>query len=499
MHVKSKRLNLLFILTLFFSFSLFAQEQPADKPDVLFIAIDDLNDWVGVMGGNSQIKTPNIDELASRGMLFTNAHTPAAACLPTRTAILSGMSPFSSGVYTQLGDWRNNPTFDGKATIPSFFRQNDYLTLGAGKLFHAHTYGLVGYTGQNDPNGWDAYFPSIDRSLPDEVVPAPGQTPGPAVGNGMSTGHFDFFPTVTTDDAMGDGQVTSWVIDQIEAASTGPRFIAAGLFRPHLPWYAPQKYFDMYPVEDIELPPYLESDLDDVPRAYEELIGAEPDLAVGTTMEWVLERGTRKWQEAIQGYMASISFTDAMVGRLLDALDESGRADNTIIVLWSDHGFHLGEKNVWGKMTFWEETTRVPFIIVAPGVTTPGSVSDEVVSTLSVYATLAELAGLDLPEHVDGSSLVPLLRDPDRTWDDVAITTYGDYGNFSVRGDRFRYSIYANGEEELYDLESDPNEWVNLADDSNYQAIKASLVGRIPPIDEHAPPVRGIDELQQRR
>tara|TARA_R100001143_G_C3357401_1_gene133310 strand:- start:988 stop:2481 length:1494 start_codon:yes stop_codon:yes gene_type:complete len=466
-----------------------------DRPDVLFIAIDDLNDWVGVMGGNEQIRTPNIDELASRGMLFANAHTPGAACLPTRTAIFSGMSPFSSGVYTQLGDWRTNPTFEGKPTIPAFFRQNDYLTLGAGKLFHAHTYSLGGFTGQNDPNGWDAYWPSIDRQLPDEVNPAPGQTAGDAVGNGMSTGHFDFFPTVTTDDAMGDGQVTSWIVDQIEAASTGPRFLATGLFRPHLPWYVPQKYFDMYPVEDIELPAYLDNDLNDVPLAYEDLIGAEPDLAVGTTMDWVLERGETKWREAIQGYMASISFTDAMVGRLLDALDRSGRADNTIIVLWSDHGFHLGEKNVWGKMTLWEETTRVPFIIVAPGVTTPGSVSHEAVSTLSVYATLAELAGLERPEHVDGSSLVPLLRNPDMSWDDVAITTYGDYGNFSVRGDRYRYTIYDDGEEELYDLQNDPNEWINLADDRNYQEIKEALASRIPPASEHAPPVTGRDEL----
>ncbi|MAM70988.1 MAG: iduronate-2-sulfatase [Gammaproteobacteria bacterium] len=467
-----------------------------DRPDVLFIAIDDLNDWVGVMGGNNQIRTPNIDELASRGMLFANAHTPGAACLPTRTAILTGMSPFSSGVYNQLGDWRTNPTFEGKATIPGFFRQNDYLTLGAGKLFHAHTYGIGGFTGQNDPNGWDAYWPSIDRQLPDEVNPAPGQTDGDAVGNGISTGHFDFFPTLTTDDAMGDGQVTSWVIDQIEAAYTGPRFISAGLYRPHLPWYAPQKYFDMYPVENIELPPYLDNDLNDVPQAYQELIGTEPDLGVGT-MSWVLERGPTKWREAIQGYMASISFTDAMVGRLLDALDRSGRADNTIIVLWSDHGFHLGEKDTWGKMTLWEETTRVPFIIVAPGVTTPGSVSHEAVSTQSIYATLAELTGLERPGHVDGSSLVPLLREPGRSWDDVAITTYGDYGNFSVRGDRYRYTIYANGDEELYDLQNDPNEWINLADDRNYEEIKESLAARIPPAEEHAPPVGGIDELQQ--
>lgn len=465
-----------------------------ERPDVLFIAIDDLNDWVGVLGGNPQTRTPNIDALAARGMLFTNAHTPGAACLPARTSILTGVTAFNSGVYTQLGDWRNNPRLTGISTLPKYFRDNDYLTLGGGKLFHAHTYGIGGMQGQQDVSAWNAYYPSLERQLPDEVFPAIGQTPGNAVGNGISTGHFDFFPLVTDDAAMGDGQVVNWLTNQLAAASTGPRFISAGLFRPHLPWYAPQKYFDMHPVEDIILPDYLETDLNDVPPAYADLIGAEPDLDTNT-MAWIKERGTRKWQEAIQGYLASVSFTDAMVGELIDALDESGQADNTIIVLWSDHGFHLGEKNNWGKMTFWDETTRVPFIIVAPGITTPGSRSDEVVSTQSIYATLAELAGLERPDHVDGSSLVPLLRNPDMSWDDVAITTYGDYGNFTVRGDRYRYIIYANGEEEFYDTETDPNEWINLADDPRYADIKAELAARIPPADTHAPAITGRDEL----
>lgn len=484
---------LLLIATLAFSAPGFAQ----DKPDVLFIAIDDLNDWVGVLGGHPQTKTPNIDALAARGMLFTNAHTPAAACLPARTAILFGMSPFSSGVYTQLGDWRNNPTFDDKLSLPRYFRENDYLTMGGGKLFHAHTYASAAFGGQQDVNAWDAYFPSLDRQLPDEVNPPPS-TPnqqGP-VGNGISTGHFDFAPTITTDDAMGDGQVVNWISQQLLAARTGPRFLSAGIFRPHLPWYAPKKYFDMYPVEDVILPDYLETDLNDVPAVYADLAGAEPDLNA-STMDWIKERGTRKWQEAVQGYMASVSFSDAMVGKLIDALDESGQADNTIIVLWADHGFHLGEKDSWGKMTLWDETTRVPFIIVAPGVTTPGSRSNEVVSTQSIYATLMELTGLDRPEWVDGSSLVPLLENPDMEWNDVAITTYGDYGNFSVRDDNWRYIIYSNGEEELYNNEVDPLEYINLANDPQYASIKAALAARIPPAETHMRAVGGVDELQQ--
>ena len=178
-----------------------------------------------------------------------------------------------------------------------------------------------------------------------------------------------------------------------------------------------------------------------------------------------------------------------MVGKLIEALDDSGRSDSTIIVLWSDHGFHLGEKDTWGKMTLWDETTNVPLIIVAPGVTTPGSRSNETVSTLSIYPTLVELAGLPRPEFVDGTSLVSLLKNPDMEWDDVAITTYGDYGNFSVRDDRYRYIVYANGDEEFYDIEADPNEWTNLAEDVRYQKVKQELAARIPPAETHAPAV----------
>ena len=190
-----------------------------DRPDVLFIAVDDLNTWIGAMDGHPQTKTPNIDALAARGMLFTNAHSPGAACLPARTAILTGVSPFNSGQYTMEGDWRENPRLTAITTLPGYFRDSGYETLGAGKIFHAHSYSIRGFRGQQDETAWDAYFPSLDRQLPDEVFPAPGQTDGDAVGNGITTGRFDFYPTVTTDDAMGDGQVVNWVIEQLETKS----------------------------------------------------------------------------------------------------------------------------------------------------------------------------------------------------------------------------------------------------------------------------------------
>jgi len=469
-----------------------------DRFDVLFIAVDDLNSWTGFLAGHPQAKTPNLDELASRGMSFTNAHAPASACMPSRTAILTGVSPFTSGHYTQVGDWRDNPRLDGVTTLPRHFRNNGYDTRGAGKLFHAHTYNLQGFSGQQDVTAWDAYFPSLERQLPDEVFPAP-PTPGAAVaGNGISTGHFDFYPTVTTDSAMGDGQVVDWVVREIEAAAASeerpPHFFSAGLYRPHLPWYVPQKYFDLHPLEQVVLPEYLANDLDDVPAAWSELIGAEPDLNT-QTMDWIKAQGPRKWQEAVQGYLASVSFADAMIGRLIAALDASGRADKTIIVLWADHGFHLGQKDNWGKMTLWDETTRVPFLIVAPGITEPGSSSSEAVSTQSIYATLIELAGLRAPATVEGSSLVPLLRDPDLVWDDVAITTYGAYGNFAVRDDQHRYVVYANGDEEFYDLAADPLAWKNVAQNPAYAELKAALAARLPDPATHAPAIVKADEL----
>jgi arylsulfatase A-like enzyme len=469
------------LCALLLSATLTAQE----KPDILFIAIDDMNDWVGALGGHPQTRTPNIDALAKQGMLFTNAHTVGAACLPSRTALLTGVSPFNSGIYRQVGDWRKNPNLAGLATLPRHFRDNDYLTLGAGKLFHAHTYNLTGFEGQQDYTAWDAYYPSLTRQLPDEVQPAPGQTEEPARGLGRVTGGFDYFPTVTEDDAMGDGQVVNWINRQLLAAAPGPRFISAGIFRPHLPWYVPQKYFDLYPVDEILLPQVPPDDMDDIPDSA--LSAAEFGMNTEETNLW-LAADLQRQREAVQGYLASMSFADEMVGRLIDALERSGRMDKTIIVLWSDHGYHLGEKNRWGKQTLWEETTHVPLIIVAPGVTKPGSSSNEAVSLLDIYPTLTELAGLATPAHVDGESLVPLLRDPGARRDGVAITTFG-FGDYTVRSNRHRYIVYSDGQEELYDHETDPNEWKNLARNPQYAAIKTGLIARLPPPEKRAQPV----------
>lgn len=445
-----------------------AQETAGNQqPDILFIAVDDLNDWVGPLGGHSQAKTPNIDLLAARGMTFANAHTPATQCNPARTALLTGMPPHTTGVYDNNADWRNEKAFEGVSTLPRFFRDNGYATFGGGKIFHAHTFSPVGFIGYNDQQAWDGFYPSLERQLAEEIRPMNY----PLNENDVMP-LFDWGPVAADDRAMGDGQVVEYIADKLTIDMDGPRFLAAGIFRPHLPWYVPQHYFDLHPLEEIRLPEVIENDLADVPP-----MGNREVMSSREMHGWVVDSGT--WAEGVQGYLASMSFADAMVGRLIDELDRSDRAENTIIILWADHGFHLGEKGRWRKMTLWERSTHTPLIIVAPGVTQAGSRSDEAVSLMDIYPTLTELAALDLPAHVSGQSLVPLLNDPEARRDAPALSTF-EFNNHAVRNERYRYIRYADGSEELYDMLDDPNEWHNLADDRGLRRVKRELAEWIP-------------------
>lgn len=286
---------------------------------------------------------------------------------------------------------------------------------------------------------------------------------------------FDWAAVVTDDRAMGDGQVVAYAERKLEAPRAGPQFTAAGIFRPHLPWYVPQAYFDLHPLDGIELPEVAENDLADLPPT-----SRRTTFLGGELFDWTVAND--KWHEAVQAYLASVSFADAMVGRLIDALDRSGRAENTIIVLWGDHGFHLGEKRRFRKSTLWDESTHVPLIIVAPGVSTAGSRTAQPVSLMDLYPTLAELAGLAVPAHVEGESLVPLIRDPGRVREAPAVITYG-LGNHAVRSEQYRYIRYADGTEELYDTRADPNEWVNRADDAELRRIKQRLAAWLPKVN----------------
>ncbi len=450
------------------------QAQPEDRPDILFISVDDLNDWVGVLGGHPQAKTPNIDALAERGIVFTNAHSTAALCNPARTSVMLGLLPSTTGIYGNYPGWIEVDRLAALPNLPRYLRENGYASYGAGKLFHGHTFSPSGYEGYNDPAAWDAYYPSLSRQLPDEV----GPHVRPANGNPLSP-NFDWSAVVADDRAMADGQVAAWGEARIAAPADGPRLVAVGIYRPHLPWYVPQNYLDMYPLKDIVLPQVPEDDLNDVPLVGQQFMETT-SMAPMALHDWVVEAD--KWEEGVQAYLASVSFADAMVGQLLEALERSGRAENTIIVLWSDHGWHLGEKHRWRKQTLWEESTRVPLIIVAPGVTTAGTRSDRVVSLIDIFPTLLDLTGIDAPGHLEGVSLTPLLREPDARWDRAAISTF-EVGNHAVRSERYRYIRYSTGSEELYDHEVDPGEWTNLATDPEYTAVKTELAKWLPQTD----------------
>ena len=458
------------------------QGEKARRPNVLFIAIDDLNDWIGVLGGHPQSRTPNLDRVAARGVLFTNAHCAAPACNPSRAALMTGIPPHRSGVYLNAHPWR--PALKDAVTIPQHFRQHGYTAKGSGKIYHGAF---------PDPPSWDDYFPSKRRQTPGSPVPA-----GRPINGIPKTRHFDWGPLDVADGEMGDGKVAEWVIGQLKkkrAKDDAPFFLACGFFRPHLPWYVPRGYFEKFPLDEIELPRVLQSDLDDIPAAGLKMAKRNGDHRKVTEHQ--------QWKKAVQGYLASIAFTDKMLGRVLDALDASAHADNTVIVLWTDHGWNLGEKQHWRKFALWEDTTRTPLMIVAPKGTpgllagTPaGARCDRSVSLLDVYPTLIDLCALAPRHGLGGRSLVKLLKDPKAAWDRPVVTTEGRK-NHAVRGDRWRYIRYADGSEELYDHASDPNEWRNLAAMPEHAAVKLKLAAWLP--DDDAPAANARQRKNQRK
>jgi arylsulfatase A-like enzyme len=277
------------------------------------------------------------------------------------------------------------------------------------------------------------------------------------------------------DDELHDYEVASWAVEELNKKHDKPFFLAPGIFRPHMPWNVPQKYYDMYPLETIQLPPYKADDLDDIPEA-----GKKMALAMG---DWKAmmekEYPELEWKKAVRAYLACITYADAMIGRVLDALEKSEYKDNTIVVMWGDHGWHLNEKNHWRKFSLWEEATRAPLIYRVPGVTTAGSVCKRSVDFMNIYPTLAQLCGFEIPKHIEGASIVPLLKNANASWDIPAVTTHG-FKNHAVRTEKWRYIAYANGDEELYDEENDKYEWKNLAGDSNYKDVIKNLKKYLP-------------------
>ena len=425
----------------------FLSADDGERPNVLFIAVDDLNAWVTHLGRSPQAQTPNIDRLAKLGMTFTRAYCAVPACEPARAALMGGQRPWTTACYLNGNSWKKHTT-EGFG-LSAQFKKAGYHVAGAGKIYHSDTY---------FPSEWSEYMDS-------KLYHSHGK------GVKKNEGYHEPLPHDLNDQDLGDWQIVDWCIEQLQHKHDKPLFLACGLHKPHLPFAVPRKYYEQFPRDEIQLPPHRTDDLDDIPPAGVAMAKPNGDHAK------FLKSG--RWKDAVQSYLATCAYTDMNVGRLLDALEKSPHAKNTIIVFWGDHGWSFGEKSHWRKFALWEEPTQTPLIWIAPGVTAPGSVCERSVDAMTIFPTLCGLTGIEIPKHVEGPSAVSLLRDASATWPHAAITTHG-YKNHSVRTETHRYIRYADGSEELYDHRVDPNEWTNLASRPESSAVIKQLRDHLP-------------------
>ncbi len=436
------------------------------SPNVLFIAMDDLNDWVGCLGGHPQAKTPNIDRLASEGVLFEQAYGPAPLCSPSRTSIMTGLRPSTTGIYGNLTWFRDIPKYADWRTIPQYFRRHGYIALTGGKIYH-QPQGKF-----SDPIAWDEQY---SKQM---------GTPFPPKASRYQHGMRDLFsnkilarlidwgPIKQPTEQTNDWKTADKAAQFLQQEHDKPFFLACGIYHPHLPWYAPQKYFDMHPLESIELPARKENDLDDIPPVGLRMAGKEFNI--------IKEHG--QWKNAVQGRLASGSFADACVGHVLNALENSKFRDNTIVVLWGDHGYDIGQKK-FAKSALWEQTSRTPLIIRVPGASKSQGRCKRPVSLVDLYPTLIELCGLPERDDLDGRSLAPLVRNPNAQWPYPAIITHSPHWhgtNHAIRTEQYHYIHYSDGGEELYDAANDPHLWKNLANDPQYAPVKMKLKKWLP-------------------
>jgi arylsulfatase A-like enzyme len=433
-------------LVMIFAATSHAQGPRAQGPNVLFISVDDLNDWIGPLGGHPQTKTPNLDGLAGRGVTFTRAYCQAPSCNPSRTSLMTGIRPSTSGVYGNADVWRR--ALPDAVTLPQHFILHGYEVLGGGKTFHGP---------QNEAASWQAYF-QFTGFLHPPNKPA----------NGIpKTGHFDWGGLSAQTSETADARLAAWAERYLSRKHSRPFFLAVGFYRPHLPWYAPQEHFKLFPPERTELPSTLAGDIDDIPQS-----------ALRNFRDHGRVTSHGEWRRAVASYLACINYADANVGRVLRALDSGPHANNTIIVLWSDHGWQLGEKKQWRKFTLWERSARVVMMLAGPAIPARNRKSGRTVELLDIYPTLIDLCGLPKRHEIEGRSLRPLLENPDAPWDKPAITSLSP-DKVTVRTERWRYSRYLDGEE-LYDHASDPMEWHNLADRPEHAETIRFLSGLLP-------------------
>ncbi len=433
-------------------------ETKATPPNVLMIAVDDMNDFIGAMGHPDAI-TPNLDKLIRRGVLFSNAQCQSPMCSPSRAAIMTGLRPSTTGIYGFIDDdlvKETNAATRRTDMLYEYFRSHGYNTMGVGKLFHEHA-----PKGQLDESGGRV----------------PGFGPSPAQHfhwnkKGTST---DWGPFPQQDEQMPDYKSAQWAIERLQRTYDKPFFLSIGFLRPHVPWYVPQKWFELYDPEKLHLPPYLNSDRDDLPA----IALAIDDLPMMPTTDWAIEN--QQWKNILQGYLASVSFVDHYIGEVLDALEKSPHAQHTIVVLWSDHGYRLGEKGTFAKVCLWDRATTAPLIFAGPGIPQNTRI-DAPVELFSIYPTLTDLCGLAPAQNLEARSLLPLFKQPRANWPYPAVTTWGR-NNHAIKTDDYRYIRYEDGTEELYLEKSDPNEWQNVADQPKYAKVKARLKKFLPAVN----------------
>lgn len=432
------------------------------RPNVLMIAIDDLNDWVEPLGGHPQVRTPAIASLAERGVSFSNAHCQSPLCNPSRTSLMLSLRPETTGIYGLQPWFRNLPKYKRTVSLPQHFANAGYETYTAGKIYHNSQ-------GRHPAAGCEPEFHHWGPRGGPGIMPEEKLIPPTPAGNNpwVDWGTFDH-----QDADKGDWKVAQWAESELATMQTEkPFFMAVGFFLPHVPCYVTKKWWDMYPDESLVMPPMIEDDLADCPLFGEYLHWHLPEPRIG----WLQKHDQHR--NLVRSYLASISFCDSQVQRVLDALKNSPHADNTIIVLWSDHGYHLGEKEMTGKTTLWERSTRVPLIFAGPEIA-PGR-CQQPVELLDVFPTLSQLANLPDPDGVEGGSLVPQISNPSAIRTKPAITTHNP-GNFSIRDQRYRLIHYADQSAELYDLQDDPNEFNNLIEDQGMASVAAELRKYLP-------------------
>jgi uncharacterized sulfatase len=441
-----------------------SQQTPERRPNVLFIMADDLSNALGTYG-HPIVKTPNLDRLAARGVRFDRAYNQFPLCSPSRVSLMTGLRPDTTRIYELQTDFRT--ILPDAVTLPQMFKRNGYLSARVGKIYHYGNPGQIGTSGLDDPQSWDVFVNprGIDK---DEETKLTNLTPKRGLGSALA-----YYASPASDEEHTDGKVAAETIALVEKSKDRPFFIAAGFYRPHCPFIAPAKYFDMYPMDRIPSPsPAYSADA---------VANVPPPAFFTNPPNWdVSERGQR---ESIRAYYASINFLDANVGRLLDALDRLNLTDNTVIVFISDHGYHLGGRGQWMKQSLFEDSARAPLIIAGPGVTAKGRGSSRIVEFLDVYPTLADLTKLTPPSGLHGRSLTPLLKDPSTAWNHPALTQVrrgmppNTFMGYSIRTEPWRYTEWDNGNRgtELYNEKDDPGELRNLAADPKHATVVAEM------------------------